>query len=499
MSFRLLYVETHLQRTFLSGASLPLDVRAHPKAGARIDLSSASDEGDSRGQSLSVIIGNNGTGKSRLLGDIANAFVFLERGSQRPRRFPLKRLAYSASGRVYEIVCTEDTLDASIDGQPVEVSELVIPQTIALTLTPFDKFPLPRQIRFGSDQPDQEASKYAYFGLRDHTNRASIMALLYRSVERLSEASRSSAKRRNEVAGVFGFLGYRPRIRLVYRFRISPGSFDELLRAGLEPRNIDSSIVFRSVSDALASGKITQSDLSDAIHLVLSSNRRERYLELFLDFDGASDNSDLFRAAGLLRSVRLISLQTVEIERIDGAHFNLRDASSGELSIVTSFLALATTLDDSSLILIDEPEISLHPAWQNRYIDLLLGTFASYTGCHYIVATHSPLILSDSSVIASNVVYLDSDPGLEAAALAGQSPDFLLVNAFKVPGRNNYYLKQELVSVLRLVADGKVGSEEFEQKMRILSPLRERLDAKDPVRDVISQLENLKTTGEVFL
>jgi hypothetical protein len=363
-------------------------------------------------------------------------------------------------------------------------------------LTPFDKFPLPARDTFMPGIQTPGPSKYAYFGLRDHTNRASITALLYRSVERLSEASKSSAERRNQVAGVFGFLGYQPKIRLVYRFRVSLTDFHQRqfgdgLRTGTE-----AGFVHRRVTEALEAGKLSQKDLLAAVDLALEYQSRPRELELILDFDGQSDRNNLFEAAHLLRSFGLISIRSVEIERHDGAHFNLRDASSGELSIVTGFLALATTLEESSLILIDEPEISLHPAWQNRYIDLLLSTFSSYVGCHYLVATHSPLILSDSSIVASKVIYLDLEPGLDAAALAGQSPDYLLVNAFRVPGRNNYYLKQELVSVLRLVADDQTTTPEFEEKMRMLTPLLAHLDTNDPVHDVISQLQRLRMGTE---
>ena len=67
-----------------------------------------------------------------------------------------------------------------------------------------------------------------------------------------------------------------------------------------------------------------------------------------------------------------------------------------------------------------------------------------------MLATHSPLILSDIAPENSNVVSLDPDrrEAEDAAEFAGQSADYLLVAAFQVAGKNNLYLKQEVISCL---------------------------------------------------
>jgi predicted ATPase len=59
----------------------------------------------------------------------------------------------------------------------------------------------------------------------------------------------------------------------------------------------------------------------------------------------------------------------------DGAEIELRSMSSGEIQILTSLLSLASVVKESSIVLIDEPEISLHPNWQMQYIDLLNKIF----------------------------------------------------------------------------------------------------------------------------
>ena len=47
----------------------------------------------------------------------------------------------------------------------------------------------------------------------------------------------------------------------------------------------------------------------------------------------------------------------------------------------------------NSVVLIDEPEISLHVAWQTEFLKDL-GDMAALSGFHALIATHSPQIIS---------------------------------------------------------------------------------------------------------
>lgn len=66
--------------------------------------------------------------------------------------------------------------------------------------------------------------------------------------------------------------------------------------------------------------------------------------------------------------------------------------SSGEQHIVVLFFRLLFgDLSSGHLVLIDEPELSLHPRWQLRFIDDL-QQIRSLVECDFILATHSPEI-----------------------------------------------------------------------------------------------------------
>lgn len=65
--------------------------------------------------------------------------------------------------------------------------------------------------------------------------------------------------------------------------------------------------------------------------------------------------------------------------------------SSGEQHFIIQVITLLIIANSSSLILIDEPELSLHPAWQMDYLKML-QTIAQIGGHQFILATHSPQI-----------------------------------------------------------------------------------------------------------
>ena len=73
---------------------------------------------------------------------------------------------------------------------------------------------------------------------------------------------------------------------------------------------------------------------------------------------------------------------------------NLDALSSGEKHDFIMFYNLIFNIGNNGLVLVDEPEISLHIEWQETYLDKLL-TICEMNGLQAIVATHSPSIISN--------------------------------------------------------------------------------------------------------
>ncbi len=78
----------------------------------------------------------------------------------------------------------------------------------------------------------------------------------------------------------------------------------------------------------------------------------------------------------------------------NGTALPLDRLSSGEKQILIIFYLLLFKAKNGSLVIIDEPEISLHVAWQQS-LGKTFSDIARLRGLHIIVATHSPQVIHD--------------------------------------------------------------------------------------------------------
>ncbi|KKK47929.1 hypothetical protein LCGC14_3150230, partial [marine sediment metagenome] len=92
----------------------------------------------------------------------------------------------------------------------------------------------------------------------------------------------------------------------------------------------------------------------------------------------------------------------LRISRQNGFQFIIDDhiviepweLSSGEQHLILLSYFLIFLLKPNSLILIDEPEISLHLKWQRTFITDILK-LSHHLNPKFLVATHSPAIIGD--------------------------------------------------------------------------------------------------------
>jgi len=173
-------------------------------------------------------------------------------------------------------------------------------------------------------------------------------------------------------------------------------------------------------------------------------------------------------------------------------HFPINQASSGEQSIIISMLGIASKIENGSLICIDEPEVCLHPAWQEKYIKFLMNTFKDYKGCHFLIATHSPQITSKLEDKNCYVMSMDDGKLVNASTLNNKSIDFQLAHVFKSPGFKNEYLTRELISLITLISEGKGQEELYSSKITEILALKDVIDDDDPVKELIKMVESVK-------
>ena len=87
-----------------------------------------------------------------------------------------------------------------------------------------------------------------------------------------------------------------------------------------------------------------------------------------------------------------------------GTSFLVSAASSGERELLTYLFAIFALNVRDALIVVDEPELHLHPKWQQTLL-LLFGRLAETTGNQFVLATHSPTFVAPQSIQYVSRVY----------------------------------------------------------------------------------------------
>jgi predicted ATPase len=124
----------------------------------------------------------------------------------------------------------------------------------------------------------------------------------------------------------------------------------------------------------------------------------------------ASVNKFLEDKEVILREVEDLPSQfQVSVAFPNGRSEAFRVFSSGERQIV-SLLFSATEMEDPRVVLVDEPELSLHVDWQRRLLQEMMDQFGDR---QLIVCTHSPEIGAE---------FLDNFQEIQPVAMSSKRP-----------------------------------------------------------------------------
>ena len=172
---------------------------------------------------------------------------------------------------------------------------------------------------------------------------------------------------------------------------------------------------------------------------------------------------------------------TMIVEK-DGEELDVNQLSQGEKSLLAlvgdiarRLAILNPSLDDplqgEGVVMIDEVDLHLHPKWQHDLIDKLVRTFPNV---QFILTTHSPLIVSDR---ADTLVYvLDSGNLQKIDNIYGEDANTLLNDIFYVPPRTPE-VEETFNAIRRAISNKELDNadEQIQQIAKRLSPSNNEL------------------------
>ena len=154
-------------------------------------------------------------------------------------------------------------------------------------------------------------------------------------------------------------------------------------------------------------------------------------------------------------------------ENSAGEEFDINDLSSGEKQLFLRTLSIKMLEPKNSIILIDEPELSLHPKWQQRIIEVYKKIGENN---QIIIATHSPHILGSVSNENIFILYRDEKGKIEAKtgdelySSYGQPVDRVLKDIMGLESVRTPKIDKDLEELRKLVDEDKYDTKEFKEK-----------------------------------
>ena len=304
----------------------------------------------------------------------------------------------------------------------------------------------------------------------------------------------------HQISAIMDYCGYAPR----FGFRIEKGtyygsSYDDL------QQNLD--VAGSGITDTW-----TKSKYEGQMHRALAFLSRHDPEEFVwidpsrsaFEFSLARDFVDVLRREPTLRHLEVIGALDVVLQRNDPDQtvIEMHLASSGQLALISSLLFLITEAGSGAIILVDEPENSLHPSWQRAYVDKLMAAMA-YRDATLIIATHAPLVvtgaLSDAPGLVSVFRVRESQPvrlNIEAST-APNSIEEILWEAFGVVTPANHFVSEEIVRTISRFEKDEIDKKEV---LELINAFEERsFEDKqrrffEAVRKLVDKVERTKAS-----
>lgn len=446
---------------------------------------------DSETNWLTIVTGENGTRKSLLLRLLAGA--------------ALGRPTFKAPGHE-----TTETRITYTGEQPQKV--------FALSGTPSDRFPVVSGIPVARTPTTFDIDAYAYFGPKYAGNVATRLRMITTVMYSLLRDPPRTDTRASQVSAVLEHLGYSGQILLLIEPSRKLGQkvnqardatlsemADELEKKlvsskqdrgyqGLQLKNLISAL------KGAAPGREGLSALLSRSHRILIDLQKRS----IVDGDKKPPMQEIaqllaagFLVADDLKLRRASDDGATESEATDRDWIASNDLSSGQWQLINCLLNLALNIEDKALVLVDEPENSLHPEWQREYVDLLKLTMSSAKGCHAVLATHSPLIAAGVKPNEGNILRLRHAADRSAIEVSLEPPVFgwlpgdVLQERFNMESARAPDLVQAANEALALLKSPDADRPQLRELGLTLSRLSAGLPTTDPLLPALEAIVEL--------
>ena len=224
----------------------------------------------------------------------------------------------------------------------------------------------------------------------------------------------------------------------------------------------------------------SQGTIEKQLFLYLKDERS--LLELARPFGGEQTFFSFLETLDLSDLVRSIRIWVAREGATSAIPFH--EISDGERQLLSVLGMMRFAAHDDSLFLLDEPDTHLNPAWKWNYLSLVNEVAGLNSNCHVIMTSHDPLTIAGLERSQVQILYRDSDGAVRAskptADPRGLGVSGVLRQIFGLattldPETQAIVDRRNTLVTERLKAEGE-GRELPDELMRTLAELNDQLD-----------------------
>ena len=470
----------------------------------------------------SIIIGQNGTGKSKLLESICSIIIQLYELIEYNKKLNLNygfELDLYNEGSTLTIEYKQDN-NALSSVKPLQEIKNYLPSKIIVNAYTFNE-----KYTINENLDDF----YSYCGLKTVTNSIFINQPIEKTYYYLTEVLQDPDKTliANEI---FEELKFSRRIKVIYtksgakhRSILKNKDFLALIKSIKNTIYEKHIVELRNIITELTTSTGRNRTFRDTSikRIIDNDNSLRLLLEYFhinsnidkliknnlpeFEYNWEKDEDEFIRVLNLefinhiepyrvLKELGIIRFNSFNIYRNE--FFEFGEASSGEFHLLHTFISILSNIKDNSFVLIDEPEISLHPNWQNKTLHLLNPIFERYPNSHFLIATHSHFLVSSLKNKESTIVGIKRDKNnkleirnLEQINPFGWSAEQILFEIFGMVTDRNYYLSSLVQEIINEMSKRNPNSKDIDKKISLLKEYDlKNLHEEDPFKSIIENL-----------
>jgi predicted ATPase len=454
---------------------------------------------------ISILIGPNGVGKSYILRKITDAFRILEyyieykeiRNSYK-NIFKKFHLEYYCNGK-HNIIKFENNKFLDLPSKN-NLPNVILASSVLIN----DKFLFQDNDNAYIDDTVKIKKKtmYKYSGIKYTSNQAGTKTFIKKTLDSILRVSNDDKS--INLNKIFEILNFDKKLIIQFQLKNIKKFFDsenEVTYEDLDDhflnwesrtknrktvpysytkylnlKNENENFVFE-LSNFINTIKLKKSDSNQIIYHIDTENlkmvslkKEYSYIEHLISLD-------------------LITSPIIKVLK-NNKTYGLEEISSGEYSYLFSMVNLISYIEENSLIVVDEPEISLHPNWQIEYMNNLENIFNNYNSSHFIFATHSHFMIPNIKSSLSSIIKI-SEKGIinNKNSYYGWSPENVLYNIFNMTTTRNHYFEMDIRELINLISKNNPKNiskiQDLIDKLEIFE-----INESDPLNELINEAKD---------